>query len=204
MAGLLNTARLGEPRMSPGAERIRPMSLLLVMALGVGIFLSAVAVTRGQPVFSTEYEIKAVLIYNLAQFVEWPTNGFETASSPIVIGVLGDNVFGKSLEKVVEGETVQNRKLVVHYYRRAAEIQGCNLLFISRSESAHLESILSQLRGKPTLTVSDIDNFVNRGGMVRFVSEKNKVRLRLNMAEVEASRLKVSSKLLRIAELVPK
>jgi YfiR/HmsC-like len=180
------------------------MSLLVATALGLGAFLCALNVTRGQPVFSTEYEIKSVLIYNLAQFVEWPTDAFETASSPIVIGVLGENVFGKSLEKVVEGEMVQNRKLVVQYYRRAAEIQGCNLLFITRSESAHLESVLSQLRGKPTLTVSDIETFVNRGGMVRFVSEKNKVRLRLNMAAIEASRLKVSSKLLRIAELVPK
>jgi hypothetical protein len=170
----------------------------------MAVLLGLAARMRAQSVFSTEYEIKSVLIYNLAQFVEWPASAFETPTSPIVIGVLGDNVFGDNLEKVVRGETVQNRKLVVQYFRRAAEVQRCHLLFITRSESIRFEGVLTQLRGEPTLTVSDIDPFVARGGMVRFVSEKNKIRLRLNLKEIEASRLKVSSKLLRITELAPK
>jgi hypothetical protein len=186
---------------SAGRLRMRSGTLF---ALSMAFLLATMPAGRAQPVFSTEYELKAVLIYNLAQFVEWPANAFENPSSPIIIGILGENMFGNSLEKVVEGEMVQNRKIIVQYYRKGADIQRCHLLFITRSESARLEDILKQFKGKPTLTVSDIDSFVAVGGMVRFVSEKNKLRLRLNVREIEASRLKVSSKLLRIAELVPK
>jgi hypothetical protein len=172
----------------------------LCLSLLLGTCLAA----RAQPIFSTEYEIKSVLLFNLAQFVEWPGAAFDTPSSPIVIGVVGENPFGNSLEKVIEGETVQNRKLIVRYFRRPSEIEGCHLLFISRSESARVDAIFSHLKGRPVLTVGDTESFGQRGGMVRFVSEKNKVRLRLNVPRIEESRLKVSSKLLRIAELAPR
>lgn len=172
--------------------------------LRLAVLLGACCPGRSQPIFSTEYGIKSVLLFNLAQFVEWPAAAFDTPTSPIVIGVLGENVFGNSLEKVIEGEVVQNCKLAVRYHRRAAEVETCHILFISRSESNRMQAILTQLKGKPILTVSDNEYFAVRGGTVRFFSEKNKVRLRLNVPAIEASRLKMTSKLLRIADLVPK
>ena len=151
---------------------------------------------------SKEYQIKAVFLFNFAQFVDWPTNAFPEAQTPFVIGVLGEDSFGSYLDETVRGEKVNNRPLVVERYRNADQIKSCHILFISRSETDRLEGIFHGLKGRSTLTVGDYDGFAQRGGMIRFVTEKNKVRLRIGLEAAKAAHLTISSKLLRPAEIV--
>jgi hypothetical protein len=82
-------------------------------------------------------------------------------------------------------------------------MKTCHVLFISRSEAERLEQILTGLRGRNTLTVADIDDFALRGGMIQLVTEKNKIRMRINLEAVKAANLTISSKLLRVAETKP-
>ena len=151
---------------------------------------------------SREYQIKAVFLYNFAQFTEWPTNAFESSNAPIVIGIVGSDPFGSVLDDTVRGESVRGRKLVVERYQRMEEIKSCHVLFISQSEDQRLESILERVKDKPILTVSDIEGSAYRGVMIRFITEE-KIRLRVNLDAVENARLTLSSKLLRVAEIVP-
>src|SRR4030088_1681379 len=90
---------------------------------------------------SPEYQIKAVFLFNFAQFVQWPPSAFSGADTPLVIGVLGVNPFGAYLDDTVRGEKVDNRSLVVEHYHAVDEIRACHVLFISRSEATHLEQI---------------------------------------------------------------
>ena len=85
---------------------------------------------------------------------------------------------------------------------RVEEAESCHLLFISRSEEPRLDQITAQLRSRAVLTVGDIDHFARRGGMIRFVPEKNRIRLRINLEAARAVGLTLSSKLLRPAEIV--
>ncbi|HEX4629216.1 MAG TPA: YfiR family protein, partial [Gemmatimonadales bacterium] len=78
----------------------------------------------------------------------------------------------------------------------------CHLLFISQSEADRVEEILASLKSRPILTVSDGDDFAERGGMIHFVTEKNRIRLKINLQAVQHANLTLSSKLLRVAELV--
>jgi len=149
-----------------------------------------------------EYQLKAVFLFNFAQFVEWPPESFPEAQTPLVIGVLGEDPFGAYLDETVRGETVNNRSLVVHRYRRVEEIETCHVLFISRSEEDRLEQILTSLKGRNILTVGDMTDFARRGGMIRFLIEKNKIRLRVNLAATKDANLVISSKLLRPAEII--
>lgn len=155
-----------------------------------------------QPVISKEYEIKAVFLFNFSQFVEWPTNAFPGAQTPLVIGVLGENPFGNYLEETVRGETVNQHPLVIQHYRRPEEIKTCHILFVSQSEADRLNRIFESLKGRNILTVGDAESFAQRGGMIRFVTEKNKIHLRINLAAAQAANLAISSKLLRLAEIV--
>ena len=150
----------------------------------------------------TEYQLKAVFLFNFAQFVEWPTNSFADAKSPIVIGVLGDDPFGNYLDALVRGEQVNHRPLVIKRYARVEDIKSCQILFISASERDRLDSNLEKLRGRSILTVGDTEGFVSRGGMIRFAVEKNKIRLRINLDSARAANLVLSSKLLRTADKV--
>lgn len=155
---------------------------------------------RGQ--VTREYDLKSVFLFNFTQFVDWPTNAFASPSTPIVIGILGRDPFDTALESVVRDETVKGRRIRVERYSRVQEAQNCHLLFISSSETRKLRQILQQVRDRPILTVSEIEDFTQEGGMIRMFTEKARVRLRINNDEARAARLLISTKLLRLAEVV--
>jgi hypothetical protein len=150
-----------------------------------------------------ESEVKAVLLYNFTQFVEWPAEAFEAPDSPLIIGVLGHDPFGRALDTVVEREMVDGHRIEVMRFRDVEEALGCHLLFISSSERAASGAILARLQGRPILTVAEFDSFLERGGIVQLHrGPNNKVRLRVNLAAARAASLTLSAKLLRVAETV--
>ena len=97
---------------------------------------------------------------------------------------------------------VLGRDLEVKRFQAADKLRSCNILFISESEKKHLPSILATLRGSSVLTVADMDNFIGSGGMVELVVEDARVRLTIDVGATGRARLKVSSKLLAIAQAV--
>lgn len=170
--------------------------VLSALLLSGGLDLSA------QAAAPREYQLKAVFLFNFAQFVEWPPQAFPDARTPLVIGVLGRDPFGAYLDETVRGETVNNRSLVVQRYGRVEDINTCHILFISRSEGDRLEQILARLRGRNILTVADAEGFALPGVMIGLVTVENKIRLRINLEVAQAANLRISSKLLRSAEIV--
>ncbi len=144
--------------------------------------------------------MKAVFLFNFAQFVDWPTRAFPDSTAPLVIGVLGKDPFGPFLDATVRGETVRGRPLEIRRYQQVNEITSCHILYISTSEEGQLETILGALKDRPVLTVSESPGFALRGGMIRFVSEHSHIRLRINREAAQAANLTISSKLLQVAE----
>src|SRR6185436_20495294 len=139
-------------------------SLSRKMFSGAWWIMSALLLAGGphvpaQAAIPEEYQVKAVFLFNFAQFVDWPSNAFPEAQAPLVIGVLGEDPFGSYLDETVRGEKINNRPMVVQRYRRVDEIKSCHILFISRSEAARLEEIFNGLKGRNILTVGDYDGF---------------------------------------------
>jgi hypothetical protein len=165
------------------------------------ILCSVGPVASAQTAISREYEIKAVFLFNFAQFVDWPPEASASPPAPLVIGVLGDDPFDGYLDETVRGEKLNNRPFVVQRYRRVEDIDGCQVLFIGRTGSRQLAHILAVLKGRSILTVGDMEGFVQDGGIIRFVTENNRIRFRINVDAAEAAHLVISSKLLRLAEV---
>lgn len=181
------------------------MALLRSVAAGcvvLGLLLPGGPDASAQTAPSREYQIKAVFLFNFAQFVEWPAAAFAGANSPIVIGVLGENPFGGYLDDTVRDEKINSRPLEVQRYLQVDEIKTCHVLFISASEANRLEPILASLRSRSILIVGDADDFVQRGGMIRLAAAQNKIRLTINPEAAKAANLTISSKLLRSADVV--
>ncbi|HVU25661.1 MAG TPA: YfiR family protein [Opitutus sp.] len=151
---------------------------------------------------SREYQIKAVFLYNFTQFVDWPPTAFAEDGSPLIIGVLGEDPFGEVLDETVRGESIDHRPLVVRRFRQVEDIDQCHVLYIAQSESSRLAAILRQLAHRSILTVSDVPGFARSGGMIRFITADNRVRLRIDQVAARAAGLTISSKLLRPAEIV--
>jgi len=170
--------------------------LVLVCLLCAGALQSP-----AQTVPSREYQVKAVFLYNFAQFVDWPTNAFSDPHAPLVVGILGDDPFGTFLDDTVRGEKVNDHPLVVRRYHGVDEIKDCHILFVSRSEAKDAARVLDNLKGRNILTVGDFDGFAKSGGVVRFVTDKT-IKLRINLDAAKAADLTISSKLLRPAEIV--
>jgi hypothetical protein len=170
------------------------LTSVLLLVRGAGL--------AGQTAQAPEYQVKAVFLLNFAQFVDWPADAFPDADTPVVIGVLGDDPFGGVLDQTVRGERLGGRSFQVRRYQRVDEIKICHILFIARSEESRPEGILAGLKNRPILTVSDVDGFAERGGMIRFVTDRNRIRLQINPPAAEAAHLTISSKLLRLAEIV--
>jgi hypothetical protein len=173
-------------------------ALPFVALLGAGHALAAQA-TR-----APEYQVKAVFLFNFAQFVDWPADAFPASDAPLVICVLGDDPFGPFLDQTVANERLRGRPFQVRRYQRVDPIPTCHILFISRSTADRPEAILAGLKHRPIVTVSDADGFAQRGGMIRFVTDRNRVRLQINLEAVDAAHLTISSKLLRVAEIIPR
>ena len=150
----------------------------------------------------SEYQLKAVFLFNFAQFVEWPPAALPLENAPFVIGVLGKDPFGAELDEVVRGETVNRHPLAVVRYHSVAEVRDCQILFIAASELPQLEGILTTLRGRSTLTVTDAESPAVRGVMIDLVRQDNRIRLRIDLQATKTSNLTISSKLLRPAEIV--
>ena len=147
----------------------------------------------------TAPQVEAVFLFYFSQFVDWPPTAFADGRAPIVIGVLGEDPFGGALDQAVAGEQVNGRPVVVRRYKSIADATGCQILYISSSEAPQLAQIMSALKGRDVLTVSDLDHFVQSGGMVRFILVDQHVRLLINPQAAQAAGLKLSSKLLRAA-----
>ena len=183
------------------------MALLSRLALlRVVLSLVAVLLVRGPALASQsgeapEYQVKAVFLFNFAQFVDWPPVA-RPDSAPLVIGVLGGDPFGRVLDATVRGEHLGARPFVVRRFARVEDIGACDILFISQSEGSRVEAILTDLGDRAILTVSDINGFASRGGMIHFVTDRNRIRLKINVDAARAAHLTISSKLLRLAEIV--
>lgn len=187
-----------------GRVPLRPVAFSRTARVALAASLCGLLVAGATAQTSREYDLKAVLLFNLAQFVEWPESAFVRSDSPLTIGVLGRDPFGRVLDATVQGETASRRSIVVERYQTLEQAQACHILFISSSERENLSRILVGLRGRPVLTVADFDGFSQSGGMIGlFKSPDNRIRLRVNLDAVKASSLGIRAKLLRVAEVMP-
>jgi len=157
------------------------------------------AESQGAP--AKEYQLKAVFLYHFSQFVEWPEDAFAGADDPLVIGVLGKDPFGPYLDDAIKGEKVGNHPLVVRHFDHAEDVKACHILFIPADEGRQARA-MSRFSEQHVLTVGDAEDFARRGGMVALVNDHNRIRLLVNLGVAEGAGLKLSSKLLRPAEIV--
>lgn len=150
----------------------------------------------------TEFQVKAVFVFNFATFVQWPMEQQAGPGAPFVIGLLGADELAGYLEEAVRGELVDGRPLQVRRYRNVEEVDDCRILFIGRGEQVQLDRVLSRVDGRRTLTVSDAEESARNGVMIQLANEKNRVRLLINVDAAQAAGLTISSNLLRPAEIV--
>lgn len=145
-----------------------------------------------------EQQAKAGFVFNFARYVEWPERAFASRESPLVICVLGRDVFGSALT-AVEKRQIQGHPLLVRVGITTETARGCHVIFFSDSEHRRLAPILRTLGSEPILTVSDIDGFIDVGGAIGLVQGEQRLEFEINRDALDQAQLKASSNLLRLA-----
>jgi hypothetical protein len=195
----------------------RPWLLLVRSARlsmhAAGAIFTVVLVSHmgGTPVhaqsFSTEVRVKAALLYNFAQFVEWPDRVFVSATDPLVFAIVGRDPFDGHLQRLLDGKSVNGHpiKIVAISQADQADLSGvhAHLLFLARSEDRGASRLVQQIRTSPILTVSEIPSFARLGGMIEVFEEDGSVRFEINRMSAEEAGLKLSSRLLALARITP-
>ncbi len=173
---------------------------MLILAM-VGALLTTAAVLAGDASY-TEYQVKALFLLNFAKYVDWPTEAFADANAPLIISVVGEDHFGDSLQKAVDSKIVNGRPILIRQVVTDDDLAKCHILFISDSEKSRLPAILEKVRGKPVLTVGESEHFAESGGVIGFVRKDGKIRLEIDLNPARLAGLRISSKLLSVADVV--
>jgi hypothetical protein len=148
-----------------------------------------------------EYALKAGVLYHIIEYVEWP--GGTNNTSAIEIGLLGDIPFADALE-VLNGKTVQGRKLEVKRITVPSQAESCQVVFVGASEKPRISQIVIELKNRPILTVGEFEGFAEKGGMVNLVAGPNRIIMEINRQVAADAKLSMSSQLLKLAKLVPR
>jgi hypothetical protein len=167
---------------------------------------------------STEYNVKAGFIFNFIKYITWPMEKLnidqkQKNDDPIVIGVIGVSPFNGALEPITK-KKIKDKDLFIKRFpgfeqagkkysdKDIENLRNCHVLFVSSSEKKHIEKIIKLVTDSNVLTVSDVDGFVEIGGIINFVTEERKIRFSINLDAAKRSELVVPTTILKIAKRV--
>ena len=184
-------------------DAMRRVSLLVAILSCVLLAGLCWRVQAQQPK-ANEFQVKAAYLYNFGRFVEWPDQDALDKSEAFEICVLGADPFGPTLDATLARETIAGKNVMAKRISKPQEIDSCRIVFISSSEEGHLKEVLAALDKTSVLTVSDIPRFSERGGMIGFILDGDRVRFDVNLASAQDARLTLSSELLKVATNVRK
>ena len=185
---------LSEPIVARVVRAGRVGLLALALSAGAAAPMWGVSVATADQATADEDQVKAAFLFNFARFVEWPP----PSTGPLVIGVVSDDAFAKTLERLVRDRTVDQRPVVMRRLRAGDDPATCHVLYIAGSPRERAAEILRRCSG-PILTVGDTVQFLRDGGIIRFHTEDKRVRFQINRDNATAAGLKISSHLLKLA-----
>jgi hypothetical protein len=149
-----------------------------------------------------EYERKGAFLLSFASFVEWPSQSQLGVKDEMRVCVLGSGEVTSILSEVLQGRRAGSRDVMVRRVNDLGGVTWCRIFFVTKSAAKESENVLNSLGAASILTVGETKGFAENGGMVNFIGHRKKLRFEINERAARRAGLRISSKLLRLAELV--
>ncbi len=171
----------------------------LVLVLAIAICLATPA-TAAAP---NEHDIKVAYLYNFTRYISWPADSWKTDDSPFVIGVIGENPFGNTLDRLAKKKLAQKRPIVVRYFKTLADYKSCHLLFVSGTTDADTRAaIIRQTRNQPVLVVGESEGFCDAGSTINFVlKDDGSIAIEINIDAMNRGKMQANALLLKLASV---
>lgn len=149
-----------------------------------------------------EAQVKAAYLYKFVPHIEWPPGAFPDAATPLTIGVVGASDIADELGKLKPTRTASDRMVEVRVLKPGDPARGVQLIFVGSGDTAQLRRLVEQYKTAPALTISDIPGGMDAGCVINFVTVDNRIRFEISVGNAERHGLKVSSRLLAVAQRV--
>ncbi len=187
-----------EASRGPSGGRVKLLTRLLLAVCTAWVFPGDVF----SQAVSQEYQMKARYLRKIPSFVEWPPSAANTSKAAFQMCTLGDYPFRTRLAQEVGSVTVSGRRIALRWVHKEQKLDGCEVIFFSRSEAKHYGKILEGLKGKSVLTVGESEGFLEAGGMVELSFENDRLQMEVNLVAARNANLKVDARLLAMAKRV--
>jgi len=149
-----------------------------------------------------ERRVKAAFIFKFAGFVEWPETAFPQPFTAVTIAVIGDDELAAELSAITAGRAVEGRPLTILKTRSLEAVADAHMVFVGRAEIARLPQLAKLARARPVLILTDAPNALAQGSMINFILVERRVKFEIHLEEAERHGLKLSSRLLAVAQSV--
>jgi len=175
--------------------------LLVSFIVGTLLLIHPLTATAGDPVVGSEYDVKIGFIYNFVKFVTWPPEAFEKSQDTLTLCLASDSAIFDAFSKL-EGKVIKGRKIKIVAYQKDSCLDQSHIIFFANQDKNFIQQTLNLTRGRPILTIGQIEGFTQWGGIINFFEESNRLRFRVNIDAAEREGLKMSSQLLGSAQIV--
>lgn len=184
-------------------SHLRKLSRLLQVRFALWLVLAAGMLLAGPSYAEAarESSVKAAFLYKFGSFIEWPPGSLTRPDQPLVIGVSADDEVAADLEQLTVGRTVEGRPVTVRRVGETGPFTGIHILYLGNRRESRLREIIDAVSG-PVLVVTDQAGGLRLGSVLNFINEGGRVRFAASLASAEARNLKLSSRLLAVAQAV--
>jgi hypothetical protein len=179
---------------------MEPLRRKLLLAVFLGPSICAWGADTNQD--DLEYQLKATFLYKFASYVEWPATAFAQTNTFFTIGVVGADKVVVALNSLTGAHPVNNRPLQVKVFKQGEPITDVQILFIGKQENGHLKHLLSAMQSQPILVVTESAGALEAGSIINFVPVDDRIRFEISVTQAERSGLKISSRLLGVAQKI--
>lgn len=200
----------GAPHADAGSQRAavrlagRALVAIAVLWLGAGLPAQAGGMggMGGSGGGASEQRVKAAFLYKFLGYVDFPRNAFPDGDAPLTIGMVGADDMVPDVVRVVSGRSVGQRKISVRALREFEVGTPVHLLFIGGHDAARVGRLIRQANAP--LVVTECEDGLRQGSTINFRMIDDRVRFDVAVDAADRNGIKMSSRLLTVANRVQK
>lgn len=144
----------------------------------------------------SSYKAYTLFVYNFTKYIQWPDGAIK---NEFIIGVFGQCPITQELQKMGEAKKAGDKTIRVVELSEETLDNEVHILFVPEQKSSQLPTILTAVKGKPVLLVSDKAGLAEKGAGISFLSDNNNLKFQMNSASIASQNLKVSKTLEALA-----
>ena len=139
---------------------------------------------------ASEYKLEIALVYKVSKFVYWPEKSLSEQAS-FGVCILGNTHKGKAFF-ILQKRKIKSLPIKIYNLNYSDEIDSqCQVVVIDPSRNVYLDIILKEIIKKPLLTLSSMEGFAKKGGMIEFLVKTKPIKFAINLDKLKSSGIDV-------------